>query len=53
MSQTHNFRSAIGGFNRQDVVRYIEYINGKHISLVNQLKSENQALKDELAAIRD
>jgi DNA repair exonuclease SbcCD ATPase subunit len=52
MSQTHNFRSAIGGFNRQDVVRYIEYINGKHISLVNQLKSENQALKDELAALQ-
>lgn len=53
MAQTHNFRSAIGGFNREDVVRYIEYINGKHISLVNQLKSENQALKDELAALRD
>ena len=52
MSQTHNFRSAIGGFNRQDVVRYIEYITGKHTSLVNQLKSENQALKDELAALQ-
>lgn len=52
MSQNHNFRSAIGGFNRQDVVRYIEFINGKHTSLVNQLKSENQALKDELAALK-
>lgn len=52
MSQNHNFRSAIGGFNRQDVVRYIEFINGKHTSLVNQLKSENQALKDELEALR-
>lgn len=52
MAQTHNFRSAIGGFNREDVVRYIEYINSKHTSLVNQLKSENQALKDELAALR-
>ena len=35
MSQNHNFRSAIGGFNRQDVVRYIEYLNNKHTDQVN------------------
>ena len=52
MSQSHNFRSALGGFNREDVVRYIEYINSKNTSAVNQLKSENQSLKDELNALR-
>lgn len=52
MAQTHNFRSAIGGFNREDVVHYIEYLNTKNTNLVNQLKSENQALKEELAALR-
>ena len=52
MSQSHNFRSALNGFNREDVVRYIEYLNTKNTSLVNQLKSENQALKDELASLR-
>lgn len=52
MSQSHNFRSALNGFNREDVVRYIEYLNTKNTGLVNQLKSENQALKDELAELR-
>ena len=52
MAQEHRFRSAMRGFQREDVIRYIEYLNNKHISQVNQLKSENQALKDELAALR-
>ena len=52
MAQEHRFRSAMRGFQREDVIRYIEYLNNKHIGQVNQLKSENQALKDELAALR-
>ena len=52
MAQGQNFRSAFHGFNREDVVRYIEFQNQKHLSAVNQLKSENQALKDELDALR-
>ena len=52
MAENHNFRSAFNGFNREDVVRYIEYMNTKHNNLVNQLKSEIQALADELAALR-
>ena len=52
MAQSHNFRSAIGGFNREDVVRYIEYINTKNTNTVNQLKSENQSLKEELSTLR-
>lgn len=52
MAQTHSFRSAFHGFNREDVVHYIEYINKKHTDLVNQLNSEKQSLLDELNTLR-
>lgn len=52
MAESHSFRSAFNGFNRQDVVHYIEYLNHKHTGLINQMKSENQALRDELSALR-
>ena len=42
MAQTHNFRRAMGGFHREDVVRYIEYMNQKHADQVNSLYVENQ-----------
>ena len=53
MSENHHFRKAFKGFCREDVVRYIEYINGKHAGEINQMKSEMQALKDELDALRN
>lgn len=40
MAAQQNFRTALNGFNREDVVRYIEYLNTKHAAEVNQLKSE-------------
>lgn len=52
MAEQHTFRGALGGFNRQDVVRYIEYLNTRHVGIVNQLMSEKQALLDELAALQ-
>ena len=52
MAESHKFRREFRGFNREDVVRYIELTNKKHTGLVNQLKAENQGLKDELAALR-
>ena len=52
MSAVKNFRSAFNGFNREDVVHYIEYVNNKHNIAINQLNNELQALKDELAALR-
>ena len=52
MAAFQNFRSAVGGFNREDVVRYIEYMNNKHASQVNQLNTELQALQEELAQLR-
>ena len=51
MSDNHHFRKAFKGFHREDVVHYIEYLNGKHASEINQMKSEIQALKDELEAL--
>ena len=45
MAAPQNFRSAFNGFNREDVVHYLEYINAKHTQLVNQLTSENQELR--------
>ena len=44
MASFQNFRSAFNGFNREDVVRYLEMINNKHNAQVNQLNTEIQAL---------
>ena len=43
MAGIQNFRSAMGGFNRQDVVNYIEYMNNKHNAQVEQLNNQLQA----------
>jgi len=53
MAEFQNFRSALGGFNREDVVHYIEYINNKHAAQLNQLKTEVQTLQGELNELRD
>ena len=53
MAANQNFRSAFNGFNREDVVHYIEYLNAKNTNAVNQLKSENQSLLTELEALRE
>ena len=52
MASAQNFRSAFNGFNREDVVHYIEYLNTKHTGALNQLKAENQNLTEELEALR-
>lgn len=49
MAANQNFRSALNGFNREDVVQYIEYMNHKHNAQVNQLTTEIQTLSAELA----
>ena len=48
MAVTHNFRSALSGFNREDVVHYLEFINAKHTAQVNQLTAENEQLREKL-----
>ena len=48
MPAPQNFRSAFNGFNREDVVRYLEYINTKHTTELNQLNSEADFLRSKL-----
>lgn len=48
MATTLNFRSALGGFNREDVIQYIEYTNSKHANQVNQLMGEAEELRRKL-----
>ena len=48
MSAPQKFRSAFNGFNREDVVSYLEYLNSKHTAQVNQLTSEADYLRSRL-----
>lgn len=45
MAEQNTFRSAFNGFNREDVVRYIEYLNAQHAAEINQLNSELSYLR--------
>ncbi len=40
MADIFNFRSAFNGFNREDVVHYIDYLNTTHENLVRQLQAD-------------
>ena len=42
MANAKNFRSAFHGFNREDVVNYIEYLNNKHNAQLEQLNNQLQ-----------
>ena len=52
MSAPSKFRSAFNGFNREDVVHYLEYINSKHTAQVNQLTSEANFLRTKLESLQ-
>lgn len=45
-----NFRSALNGFNREDVVQYLEFLNNKHNAQVKQLVSDGEFLRQQLEA---
>ena len=47
MADILNFRSAFNGFHREDVVHYIEYLNAKHTTEVNQLNAELEQLRNQ------
>ena len=49
MSNIQNFRTAFHGFNRQDVVSYIEYMNNRHNSEIQQLKNQLQNVQSQVA----
>ena len=46
MAQQQPYRSALNGFNREDVVNYIEYLNTVHTAEINQLHSELEFLRN-------
>ena len=48
MDAPQSFRSAFNGFNRQDVVHYLEYINTKHQTQVNELTAEADDLRRQM-----
>lgn len=48
MPAPQNFRSAFHGFHREDVVHYLEYINTKHTTELNQLQNEVEYLRSRL-----
>lgn len=53
MAAPQNFRSAFNGFNREDVVHYLEYLNAKHTNQINQLTTENEFLRQQVASLPD
>ncbi len=53
MASSQSFRSAFNGFNREDVVSYIEYVNTRHSNQVSQLRSELQNAEDALQKLQE
>ena len=49
MATQMNLRSAFNGFNREDVVHYIEFLNSKHSTDLNQLNAELEYLRGKQA----
>ena len=49
MPATQHFRSAFHGFNREDVVNYIEYLNNHYAAQVAQLNNQLQESKNNIS----
>ena len=47
-----NFRTAFHGFNREDVVRFLETASARHTAEVNQLRDEIARLEGDLSLLR-
>jgi chromosome segregation ATPase len=48
-----NFRTSFNGFNREDVVHFVEYLNARHTAEINQLKAELDLLRSRADAVRN
>ena len=66
MAESFNLRSAFNGFNREDVVHYIEYLNANYEKQIKQLKADlatmqrdsflpeaNEELEEQLAEMQE
>lgn len=52
MAENYNFRTAFNGFNREDVVHYLQYVHNKHNNQLSQLQAELAALEKDAAEAR-
>ena len=50
MAAPQNFRSAFHGFNREDVVNYIEYLNNRYTAQLEQLNNQLQESRGEASS---
>ena len=50
MAAPQNFRSAFHGFNREDVVNYIEYLNNRYTAQLEQLNNQLLESKGEASS---
>lgn len=50
MDAPQTFRTAFNGFNREDVVHFLEYTNNKHQIQLDALREENRALQSKLSS---
>lgn len=53
MEAPQKFRTAWNGFHRDDVVQYLQFLNAKHQSQVNQLNMEIEALRAQVKAAEE
>ena len=51
MAATKRFRTAINGFNREDVVEYIEFLNNQHKNQIEQLNNQLQQAQSIVPAV--
>lgn len=52
MAASYSFRKALNGYNREDVVYHLEFINTRHNNQLNQCKADLQAMEKELQQLR-
>ena len=50
MVAPQRFRSALNGFNREDVVNYIAYLNNNHTAQLEQLNNQLKESKNEVSS---
>ncbi len=49
MAAPQSFRTAFNGFHKEDVVRYLEFMNNRHQAQLGQMASEMEQLRAQLA----
>jgi DNA repair exonuclease SbcCD ATPase subunit len=53
MAQNMDFRNAFNGFNKEDVVRYLEYLQNKHTAQIAELRNELAQAEQDQAFIQE